>query len=460
VSITAHGASIDVTSEAIVLHHTLLASSLGKEATVSIPLDKVSDTEVVEPTATGFGSLTLVGPGIRILFAPHQQPEDLARAIDAAKRGDAPSTIAESSPGIPALDFTAVDVETANDNWGSICQIGAVRFRDGEEAQSRSWLCTPPPGLESFADVNISIHGITASDVADAPAFAQVASELFDFLGSDILVAHNAQFDSTALRTGLLYAQAPVPEVPLACSLALSREASRAGIIEVVNHRLPTVAKAIGAGDFRHHDAAEDARAAGLIVVGLASRWNYSGDLSHLFSTHGFALGTMSQDSVIPVLRSDTAPTSPADLGAGTDFRDVSRPGGTASKPRGEGQGQGKESSRKGPAPWQSVATPTTIPEPNSDADPQGALYGQHVTLTGDFEPFDKGLLWSGIAQRGGQVGKNVTKKTTILVLGQWATKTSKEKRAEELIAKGQDIALWPASKLISELSLDEEPPF
>ena len=68
--------------------------------------------------------------------------------------------------------------------------------------------------------------------------------------------------------------------------------------------------------------------------------------------------------------------------------------------------------------------------------------------------------MWSKIAERGGQVGKNVTKKTTILVVGQWATKTSKEKRAEELQSNGQDIAIWQSDKLLEELQLDEAPPF
>ena len=113
-----------------------------------------------------------------------------------------------------------------------------------------------------------------------------------------------------------------------------------------------------------------------------------------------------------------------------------------------------------GRAPWQGVATPKDPPKPNEDADESGALYGEHVTLTGDFEPFDKGRLWEGIAERGGVVGKNVTKKTTILVIGAWRSTTSKQKRAEELIDKGQDIALWPAKRLYSELGLDEEPPF
>ncbi|WP_455006001.1 BRCT domain-containing protein, partial [Corynebacterium propinquum] len=123
----------------------------------------------------------------------------------------------------------------------------------------------------------------------------------------------------------------------------------------------------------------------------------------------------------------------------------------------------GKKAGNSGggqPAPWQAVATPDTVPEANDDADSDHPLFGQHVTLTGEFEPFDKGRLWSDIAERGGQVGKNVTKKTTVLVVGEWAKKTSKEKRAEELNEKGQDIAIWPASKLLHVLGLDEQPPF
>lgn len=462
-SYTAHGAVIDVTTDALTVQRTQLAASLGAPARENLSLADATGVECTEPTATGFGqvivrgtsdSTGLVGDTI-IRFAPGQDAATFARAVEAALRGEAPA----ASTGVQGLNFTAVDVETANDNWGSVCQIGAVRFRDGEETESRTWLCTPPPGLEHFDEVNISIHGITAEDVADASPFTDAAAELFEFLGTDTLVAHNAQFDSTALRSGLKKADAPVPEVRLACSLALARDASRAGVIDVANHKLPTVASCLGAEDFRHHEATADARAAGEIVSALAQRFGHSGSIEDLFTTRDFALGTLSEESVIPVLRANTAPLSAADLGAGTDFRDKTRMAGTAS-----GSRKNKKSSaakeRRGPAPWQSVSTPDTIPEPNPDADPEGALFGQNVTLTGDFEPFDKGLLWSKIAERGGQVGKNVTKKTTILVVGQWATKTSKEKRAEELQGKGQDIAIWQTDKLLEELQLDEAPPF
>ena len=57
-------------------------------------------------------------------------------------------------------------------------------------------------------------------------------------------------------------------------------------------------------------------------------------------------------------------------------------------------------------------------------------------------------------------MGKNVTKKTTILVVGAWNSVTSKEKRAKELQEKGQEIQIWQADRLLSVLELDDEPPF
>ncbi|WP_284769545.1 exonuclease domain-containing protein [Corynebacterium rhinophilum] len=458
-SYPAHGVFIDVTAEKIVLHRSLLSRSLGAPATAEIALDAIDDLRVHEPTATGFGSLSLGSAG-SIAFAPHQDAHRVARAIEAAQKGDAPkeaaaapeptaATIPTASAENPGLDFVAVDVETANDNWGSICQIGAVRYRDGQETASQSWLCTPPPGLEHFAEINISIHGITAADVEGAMPFGTAAAELFDFIGSDVIVAHNVQFDSSALRSGLLAAGADVPTIPLACSLALSRDASKQGVISVANHKLPTVVKHLGGASFTHHDATEDARAAGNIITALAQRFGHTGSITDLFTSREFRLGRLESSAILPVLRAHTAPTSGDDLGAGTDFRDSTRSAGTSKKPTSSNR-----------APWQAVATPDTIPEPNPDADPQGALYGQHVTLTGDFEPYDKGLLWQGIAKRGGQVGKNVTKKTTLLVVGEWAKKTSKEKRAEELQEKGQDITMWTGAQLFSELELNAEPPF
>ncbi|WP_408925936.1 BRCT domain-containing protein [Corynebacterium sp. YSMAA1_1_F7] len=101
-----------------------------------------------------------------------------------------------------------------------------------------------------------------------------------------------------------------------------------------------------------------------------------------------------------------------------------------------------KKKQKRAPAPWAKVATPDEVPEANEEADIDGPIYGQTVCVTGDVEPYDKGDVWDMIASRGGVVAKNVTKKTTMLIVGEWPSVTSKEKRARELQGKGQELQI------------------
>ena len=66
------------------------------------------------------------------------------------------------------MDFTSIDVETANPDLSSICQIGIVQFRDG--AIAHRWKSFVNPD-DYFDPMNISVHGIRESDVSDAPSF-------------------------------------------------------------------------------------------------------------------------------------------------------------------------------------------------------------------------------------------------------------------------------------------------
>ena len=117
----------------------------------------------------------------------------------------------------------------------------------------------------------------------------------------------------------------------------------------------------------------------------------------------------------------------------------LANPAPAKEKPQGSGKSGG---AKRGPAPWAAVATPDEVPETNDQADIDNPIYGHVVCVTGDVEPYDKGQIWDMIAEAGGTVAKNVTKKTTMLVIGEWATTTSKEKRARELVDKGQEIQL------------------
>ncbi|MHA2789323.1 exonuclease domain-containing protein [Corynebacterium sp. S7] len=458
--IEAHGATIMVTNETIKIVPSALAASLrGLPGDTSIEVASVEGTALREGDAwdSSFVSINTSAGTTTIEFAPGSQTAatSLINAIGAAQQGKATGEVTPTE--VPGLDFVGFDVETANGQWGSICQVGAVKIIDGIETERVSWLCTPPEPYNFFDPFNVGIHGITQDDVANQPAFHERLAELVDFVGDLPIVAHNAQFDATALRDACIAADEPIPHLLFACTLAQSRASS----LQVENHKLPTVAAELGIEFSNHHDAAADASAAAEIMVEFARRAGHSGNLMEFVHASGFTLGVIEDHRVVPVLkdRSGASRALQASRLAQIESGDSAPEVDLSPAPEVSGAGT-DQPSRRGPAPWQSVSTPDEIPEPNQAADPNNPLFGQNVTLTGEFEPFDKGTLWQGIANAGGQVAKNVTKKTTILVTGVWATMTSKEKRARELMEKGQDIEIWSEEKLLEVLGLDEQPPF
>ncbi|WP_296147361.1 exonuclease domain-containing protein [uncultured Corynebacterium sp.] len=442
--INTHGARILVTDSALEVHPDPLEAALtGTAEAVVLPLAEVSSISVLPGDDWDGARVVLAGGAgetvIRFVPGDEKGPEQLQAIVDAARSGKK-----VSADSIPGFSFVAFDVETANQNWGSVCQIGLVRVIDGETVERASWLCRPPEGIDEFDPFNVDCHGITADAVADEPAVGELFERFTDFVGDLPVVAHNAYFDASAMRYAAQASGAKIPHITFACTLAQSRAAD----LGVANHRLPTVAEHFGVTLDNHHDAAADAEACAGVMLGLARRAEHTGTLADYVHSTGFALGSVGADRVTPVLKDLSGAQTALQSAAAAEEKSEPDENGSSGK------------SGRGPAPWQSVATPDTIPEPAVDADPKSPLYEQNVTLTGEFEPFDKGQLWDGIAARGGQVGKNVTKKTTILVVGEWASMTSKEKRARELMEKGQEIEIWPADKLLDILGLNEQPPF
>ena len=94
-----------------------------------------------------------------------------------------------------ALDFTAIDFETANSYRGSPCSVGLVKVRGGQIVDQAFTLVQPPARFDHFDGFNTSLHGIDAAMVADAPSWQQAADWIVRYAGSDILVCHNAGFD-------------------------------------------------------------------------------------------------------------------------------------------------------------------------------------------------------------------------------------------------------------------------
>jgi DNA polymerase-3 subunit epsilon len=166
-----------------------------------------------------------------------------------------------------ALDFTAIDFETANGSPASPCAVGLVRVRDGKIQESLSTLFQPPFPNNWFHEGNIRVHGIHPEDVIDAPNWEDVLPDLLLFTEGLPFVAHNASFDMGVLRASAEAVSFDLPDLSYACSLLMAR---RTYALE--SYRLNAVAYAIGHEEFNHHDALADADACARIVIHMAGR--------------------------------------------------------------------------------------------------------------------------------------------------------------------------------------------
>lgn len=292
------------------------------------------------------------------------------------------------------LDFTTIDFETANGYRGSPCAVGLIRYRNGEPVDERRWLMRPPAQVDYFAPFNVALHGIDADMVRDASRWDVVLPAIVDYIGDDIVVAHNAGFDIGVIRYACAVDNIAWPEMRFLCTLVMARRALR-----LPSYRLPFVTAACGFEMEDHHDPLSDARAVGRIIVALAARDGIT-NVADLAAAHRMSIGQMSSG-----------------IYAG------------------------------------SVCTATgngglAFPGVNADADPEGYLFGRVVVFTGALMSMTRQIAWEECARVGALAEKTPTKRTNVLVVGDInpamlrpsSNITGKARKAFELQDKGQDI--------------------
>lgn len=161
---------------------------------------------------------------------------------------------------LESANFVALDFETANADFSSVCQVGIVVFEHGVPAQSFSSLVDPE---DDFSGLNISIHGIDEEAVRGAPNFRTIHPEITRLLRGQVTVSHST-FDRTALK------QAEVRHglLPIECRwLDTTRVVRRVwSQYSSAGYGLRNLTADFGI-KIRHHDATEDARGTGQILV-------------------------------------------------------------------------------------------------------------------------------------------------------------------------------------------------
>ncbi len=165
-------------------------------------------------------------------------------------------------------EFVVFDYETTGFSPINerITEIGAVLIKNGEIVDTFSSLVNPHKSIPQRV---VEVTGITDEMVKDAPDEQEIFPKFLEFCGNRLMVAHNAPFDisftkAAADRLSLSFHNPYFDTVPMA----------RALLPDIKNHKLDTVAEALGLGDFNHHRAVDDSTMLAMIFTKLLKKLN------------------------------------------------------------------------------------------------------------------------------------------------------------------------------------------
>jgi DNA polymerase-3 subunit epsilon len=288
------------------------------------------------------------------------------------------------------MNYIAVDVETANSDYSSLCQIGLARFENGMVVETWNSLINPE---EHFDQFNIELHGIDEKMVKDAPTFVEVYEQLKSWMTEQVSI-HHMPFDLIAITRACDKYDLPSLDTVWLDSAKITRRTWEQFAYK--GYGLASISELLNI-EFKQHDALEDAIAAGKVVFEACK-----------------LKGLTIQEWVERV-------NKPINLY--------------------------KEGS-------------ATI---KLEGNPEGTFYGENVVFTGTLSlpRLEASKL---AADLGCTVTNSVSKNTTMLIVGFQDSyklggyeKSTKHRKAEELVKKGQQIKIFSEDDFRKIVELNEK---
>ncbi|MBE0068056.1 PolC-type DNA polymerase III [Thermoanaerobacterium thermosaccharolyticum] len=167
--------------------------------------------------------------------------------------GNASGTIDDS---FVVFDIETTGLSSIND---SIIEIGAVKIKDCQIVDTFETFVNPQIHISNFIT---KLTGITDDMVKRYPSIDEVLPKFLEFIKGSTLVAHNANFDVTFIKTKAKNLGIEVDN-PVLDTLELSRHMYE----NLKNYKLDTVAQHLGVSLENHHRAVDDARATAEIFL-------------------------------------------------------------------------------------------------------------------------------------------------------------------------------------------------
>lgn len=281
-------------------------------------------------------------------------------------------------------DYIVLDFETTglDPKYDSIIEIGAIKVIGGAVVDKYTTLVKPLCGISDFIT---ELTGITSDMLLEAPEIEDVLPTLLSFIGDGVIVAHNANFDINFLYDNCLSITGNAFTNDFIDTMRVSRRLFK----DFNSHRLVTLVEALGLNCGVEHRSLADCMCA--------------------YNLYEYMKKYTSENNIntsIAFAGKGSNPLRAADVITSKDEFDETHP-----------------------------------------------LYGKVCVFTGALENFTRKEAMQIVADLGGINGDNVTKKTNFLILGNndYCTqikdgKSNKQKKAEEFILSGKDLAILSES--------------
>ena len=163
-------------------------------------------------------------------------------------------------------DYTVIDTETTglDPYYDEIIELSAIRVRSGTVCDEFSTLVKP---INSIDDFITELTGITNEDVEDAPKIKDILPDFLNFIGNDIIVGHNVNFDINFIYDYSLMCC----EKPFTNDFVDTMRISHYVFPDLKHRRLADVASALGINQKQAHRALADCLTTNEILKGLQS---------------------------------------------------------------------------------------------------------------------------------------------------------------------------------------------
>jgi DNA polymerase-3 subunit epsilon len=168
--------------------------------------------------------------------------------------------------------FIAFDLETTGTVPGvdRIVEIGAVRFVDGEPDSIFATLIQPGISMPEGAS---RVNGIFDNMLVGQPVITEVLEPFAEFCGDDVLVAHNAPFDTQFLLADIKRYETSAPRGVILDTCNMARKV----LPGLANYKLGTLVQHLNINSAGFHRAEADASYCGQLFYHMLKKLSPGG---------------------------------------------------------------------------------------------------------------------------------------------------------------------------------------